>query len=408
MTTHATTTPTPSLTDQLEHLTQGAQEVIDPDTLLHKLQQSQAENRPLIIKAGLDPSAPDLHLGHAVLLRKARQFQQYGHRVVIVIGDFTGRIGDPTGRSKTRPALTPEQVEANAHTYREQLSHVLDPALTEVVLNSDWLAALSFEAIVRLCGHTTVARILERDDFTTRHQAQHPIGLHEFLYPLMQAYDSVHLHADVELGGMDQRFNILMGRTIQRDYHQEPQAAMFVPLLTGLDGKEKMSKSLNNYVGLYETAEHMQEKLMRLPDALIPDFFRLATDLTPQAIQTQLARLEHENPRDVKLTLAQAIITLYHGPEATQAAQTHWTQLYTQDQLPQDMPVLHPTQGTTLPELLVQAGWFPSISQARRMLAQGAVRWNREKVYEGDTALQQENGVLQMGKRFVQVEWNRK
>ena len=271
--------------NQLAIIKKGVLELISEEELEKKLRRSIVENAPLTIKLGLDPSAPDIHLGHTVVLRKVRQMQEFGHRAVIIIGDFTGKIGDPTGRSKTRKQLTKEQVEENAATYMEQIFKVLDREKTEVYFNSEWLAKLNFEEIIRLAAGTTVARLLEREDFSKRYHNQEPIGLHEFFYPLMQAYDSVQIGADLELGGTDQTFNILMGRTLQKTFGKEQQIAIFLPLLEGLDGVEKMSKSLNNYIGIDEEPQVMFKKAMEVPDNLILRYFELVTDMHPNEIK---------------------------------------------------------------------------------------------------------------------------
>ena len=284
--------------EQMEIITKGALEVIQTEDLQEKLR----EGRPLRIKLGLDPSAPDLHLGHAVVLRKIRQMQELGHEAIIIIGDFTGAIGDPSGKSKTRPQLTREQVEANALTYQQQLYKILDREKTTVLFNSSWLGEMNFRQVLELASQVTVARILERDDFANRFAKQQPIGLHEFFYPLMQAWDSIQIQADIELGGQDQRFNILMGRTLQKSMGMESQVALFMPLLVGLDGVEKMSKSLGNYVGITEDANTMFQKIMKIGDEQILSYYTLCTDLHPRDIRTVQSRLEEgENPRDCLL-----------------------------------------------------------------------------------------------------------
>lgn len=389
-----------NLDQQMALLTKGAEEVITPEDLRLKL----AEGRPLTVKLGMDPSAPDLHLGHAVVLRKIRQFQSLGHRAVIIIGDFTGMIGDPTGKSRTRKALTREQVLQNARTYTEQIHHVLDPARTEVVFNSAWLDRMNFRQVIELAATTTVARILEREDFKTRMRNHAPLGLHELFYPLMQAADSAEIHADVELGGMDQRFNVLMGRQLQRDMGQAPQVCLFMPLLEGLDGVEKMSKSLGNYIGLYEDADAMFGKCMQIPDALIERYFTLCTDLTPDEIAVHTGRLAAgENPRDVKLDLAQIITALYRGEGAAQTARARFIQVYSQGALPGEMPEARVVSPVYLPRLIQQQGWAPSLSQARRLIAQGAVSIDGQRV-GGEEAAVADGAVLKVGKaRFLRL-----
>ena len=317
--------------NQLAVIKKGVLELISEEELEKKLRRSIVENAPLTIKLGLDPSAPDIHLGHTVVLRKVRQMQEFGHRAVIIIGDFTGKIGDPTGRSKTRKQLTKEQVEENAATYMEQIFKVLDREKTEVYFNSEWLAKLNFEEIIRLAAGTTVARLLEREDFSKRYHNQEPIGLHEFFYPLMQAYDSVQIGADLELGGTDQTFNILMGRTLQKTFGKEQQIAIFLPLLEGLDGVEKMSKSLNNYIGIDEEPQVMFKKAMEVPDNLILRYFELVTDMHPNEIKKLKERLDAgENPRGIKLLLAREITMLYHGQEQAEKAEEYFYTVFSE------------------------------------------------------------------------------
>lgn len=307
--------------EQIRIILKGVNTLVNEEELLLKLKKAYEQSNPLTIKLGLDPSAPDIHLGHAVVLRKIKQMQDLGHRAIIVIGDFTGKIGDPTGKSKGRVALTDEQVKENAKTYCEQIFKVLDKEKTEVRFNSEWLSKLTFEDVIKLAATTTVARILERDDFQNRYQNQVPIGIHEFFYPLMQAYDSIELKADIELGGTDQTFNILMGRTLQKSFNQEQQIAMFMPILEGLDGVEKMSKSLGNYIGVSEPAEVMFKKVMEIPDELIIKYFELTTDEHPDEIDKIKAEIYHGlNPRDVKYRLAKIITSLYHSLEDVEKA----------------------------------------------------------------------------------------
>ena len=303
-----------SATEQLRIILKGVQQCVSEDELLNKLERSSKTNKPLRIKLGLDPSAPDIHIGHAVVLRKMKQMQDLGHNVTIIIGDFTGKIGDPTGKAKGRSALSDEQVRINAATYCEQIFKVLDREKTTVRFNSEWLSGLTLEDMIKIMSTTTVARMLERDDFQNRYQNSVPIGLHEFLYPLMQAYDSVALQADIELGGTDQTFNILMGRNLQKTSGQEQQIAIFMPILEGLDGVEKMSKSLGNYIGVNESPEVMFKKVMEVPDSLIIKYFELATDVHPDEIDRIRAELDcGTNPRDIKLRLAETITALYHS-----------------------------------------------------------------------------------------------
>ncbi|MHC5247314.1 tyrosine--tRNA ligase [Enterococcus sp. LJL90] len=327
--------------EQLVIIKKGAQEIISEADLLKKLQSSIATKTPLIIKLGLDPSAPDIHLGHAVVLRKMKQLQDLGHHVVLIIGDFTGQIGDPTGKAQGRQQLSAQQVQANAETYVTQLTKILDPQKTSVCFNSEWLAKMNFAEVLRLASSTTISRMLERDDFQTRYRNQVSIGLHEFFYPLMQAQDSVAISADIELGGTDQTFNILMGRQLQQQQNLAKQVAIFMPLLEGLDGVNKMSKSLNNYIGVNEAPRIMFKKVMEVPDNLIIKYFELATDLHPQQISELSQRLAAgENPRDIKLELALEITTLYHGRSLADAAAQEFKKVFQQGAMPEDMPLI--------------------------------------------------------------------
>lgn len=399
---------TVSATEQMRIITKGAHSIINEEELFQKLERSIRENRPLTIKLGLDPSAPDIHLGHAVVLRKIKQMQDMGHRAVIVIGDFTGRIGDPSGKSKGRAALSEEQVKANAKTYCDQIFRVLDREKTEVRFNSEWLSRLNFEDVIRLASTTTVARMLERDDFQNRYKNGVPIGIHEFFYPLMQAYDSVSLHADIELGGTDQTFNILMGRTLQKTLGQEPQIALFMPLLEGLDGVEKMSKSLGNYIGVQEPAQVMFKKVMEVPDALILRYFTLATDEHPDRIEEISASLQAgQNPRDVKLALAQIITSLYHGEDAARTAARFYHQAFTKKEIPDQIPELSLPGSSPLyhdaAALLASGQQVKSKNELIRMIRQGGVSINGEKMTEDGLNKPVGDGdVMKIGKkRFV-------
>lgn len=369
--------------EQFDIIMKGVQQVIQEDELLARLTRSIQDNKPLTIKLGLDPSAPDIHLGHAVVLRKIRQMQDLGHRAVIIIGDFTGRIGDPTGRSKTRKVLTSEQIQANAKTYEQQIFRILDQDKTRLCFNHEWLSKLDFAAVLNLAGQVTVARMLERDSFATRFARNEPIGLHEFFYPLMQAYDSVYLHADIELGGTDQTFNILMGRTLQKSFSQPSQIALFMPLLEGTDGVEKMSKSLGNYIGILETAETIFQKVMSIPDTMIIRYAELATDWHPDEIEALRRQLVDPlvNPRDVKMLLAREITRLYHDQNQADAAEKHFQTVYRMKEIPDQIPeficpesCLLPDGGLDLPGLMVTIGLAASKSEARRLISQKALR----------------------------------
>lgn len=394
--------------EQMKIICKGAQSVVNEEELSAKLEAACRDEKPLVIKLGLDPSAPDIHLGHAVVLRKVRQMQELGHRAVIVIGDFTGRIGDPTGKSKGRIALSDEKVRENAATYCEQVFKVIDRDKTEIRFNSEWLSALKFDDVIRLAATTTVARMLERDDFQNRYRNQVPIGVHEFFYPLMQAYDSVELHADIELGGTDQTFNILMGRSLQKSLGQEQQAAMFMPLLVGLDGAEKMSKSLGNYIGVSESAEVMFKKVMEVPDKLIISYYELATDEHPDRIAEIKAQLDAgRNPRDVKYELARIITALYHSDAEVQSAIEYYDSAFGKKAIPDNIPGLELPEGvrvlSELMSVLVAEKYTPSKSEFIRLVNQGGVQLNGEKVSSMQAAIS-ENDVLRLGKKkFVRL-----
>ncbi|WIV12407.1 tyrosine--tRNA ligase [Proteiniborus sp. MB09-C3] len=396
--------------EQMRIILKGVHTLVNEEELLLKLKKSFEKNEPLTIKLGLDPSAPDIHLGHAVVLRKIKQMQDLGHRAVIVIGDFTGKIGDPTGKSKGRVALTDEQVKENAKTYCEQIFKVLDKDKTEVRFNSEWLSKLNFEDVIRLAATTTVARILERDDFQKRYENQVPIGIHEFFYPLMQAYDSIELKADIELGGTDQTFNILMGRTLQKTFNHEQQIAIFMPILEGLDGVEKMSKSLGNYIGVSETAEVMFKKVMEVPDKLIIKYFELATDEHPNEIEKINAELNGgTNPRDVKYRLAKIITSLYHSPNDVEKAIEYYDVAFGKKAIPEDIPELllggdKETVADIIPQL-IQMKLIKSKSEFIRLIDQEGVQLNGEKLTSDDMEkIIISSDVMRIGKkRFVKL-----
>lgn len=398
-----------SVEEQLKIMKKGVEQLIGEEELRAKLERCIKEEKSLVIKLGLDPSAPDIHLGHAVVLRKLKQMQDLGHKVIIIIGDFTGKIGDPTGKSKTRKPLTDEQVMQNAMTYKEQIFRVLDRDKTEVHFNSEWLNQLNFAQVIQLAATTTVARMLERDEFTKRFQANEPIGVHEFFYPLMQAYDSVAIHADIELGGTDQTFNVLMGRSLMKAYGMEPQAAMFVPILEGTDGVEKMSKSLGNYIGVNEPAKVMFKKVMEIPDSLIIKYFELCTDEHPDAIAEIREELAAgKNPRDVKLQLASIITKLYHGEEATKQAQEFYDQAFHQKGIPDVIPELRLGESEIalldIMKRLVEEKYVASGSEFRRLVSQGGVHVNGERLLDVDFIFVDRETVLRIGKKkFVRV-----
>ncbi len=371
----------PSVEEQIIHLKRGVQEIIPEDELRSKLMHAAETGKPLTVKLGCDPSRPDLHLGHAVVLRKLRQFQDFGHEVVLIVGDFTGMIGDASGRSKMRPALSLEETRRNGESYFQQASRILDSERIRIVYNSEWLGKLSFEDVVMLAGKSTVARMLERDDFAGRYAKGDPIGLHEFLYPLAQAQDSVEMGADIELGGTDQKFNLLMGRTLQKSAGQPPQVCMTLPILEGLDGVEKMSKSLDNYIGLTESAATMYGKVLSIPDTLIYRYFELASDEETAELPV-LKELCVRSPRDAKHRLALSITRLYHGAAKAAKAREHFERTVIRKQVPDDLPSFTPAvEGPIgLLNLLTMAGLTPSNGAARRLVTQGAVSIDGEKV----------------------------
>lgn len=394
---------------QLVVLGSGAVEIIPEGELRSKVAHSIYTGQPLRVKLGLDPTAPDIHLGHTVVIRKLKQFQDFGHIVQLVIGDFTGRIGDPTGRSEARKQLTDEQVEANAKTYVEQYGKILDIEKTELHFNSSWLSPLNFADVVKLSATMTLARMLERDDFHKRFHGELPISLHEFFYPLMQGYDSVALQTDIEIGGTDQKFNLLMGRHLQKEYGQEQQVVMTFPLLEGLDGVQKMSKSLGNYIGISEAPEAMYGKVMSISDDLMLRYYLLATDMHPVELERLKQGLADSSvhPRDAKMQLARAIITMYHGVEQAQAAEEHFKTVFQRRALPADMPE-HAWRGSNpaaITDLLTETGLTVSRSEARRMIEQGAVRIDETKIEDVNLQVEVQAGmVLQVGRRrFVRV-----
>lgn len=394
---------------QMRIILKGAAQLIGEEDLRAKLVRSIRTDKPLTVKLGLDPSAPDIHLGHAVVLRKLKQLQDLGHHIVIIIGDFTGRIGDPTGKSKGRRALSDKEILINAQTYQEQVFRILDQDKTEIRYNGEWLELLNLEEIIKLASTTTVARMLERDDFQNRYTHNTPIGLHEFFYPLMQAYDSVAINADLELGGTDQTFNILMGRTLQKSFHLEPQAALFMPILEGLDGVEKMSKSLGNYIGVQEEANVMFKKVMEVPDSLIIRYFELATDILPDELDKIKAALDNgSNPKDCKLLLSRTITSLYHTPRETAAAEAFFHQAFTNKQIPEEVPTLSlPLNAGTLQEavpFLVKGGFAASNNEFRRLLTQGGISINERKAVSLQTPIKS-GDVLKIGKKiFVKLD----
>lgn len=396
-----------SAAEQYEILAENTVEIITEAEFKKKLEISVAENKPLRCKLGIDPSAPDLHLGHAVVLHKLRQFQELGHHVIIILGDFTGMIGDPTGRSEMRKQLTEDEVLANARTYQEQIFNILDQDRTELVFNSEWLAKLNFADVIKLASTLTVARMMEREDFSRRYNENTPISIHEFFYPLMQGYDSIAIRADIEFGATEQKFNLLMGRQLQREYGQEPQVAFTMPILVGLDGVQKMSKSLGNYIGITEPAEEIYGKAMSISDDLMPEYYRLATSLKSTEVKEILDNLKSGklHPRDAKMRLASEIVTLYHGNEAAREAETRFRQVFQKGNLPDDMPEFAFTAPVKLVDIMSDATLAPTKSEARRLIEQGGVKINGETASNVNLELTvADELVIQVGKRkFARV-----
>jgi len=396
----------PSVDESLELLRRGAEEILVEEELVKKLERG----RPLRVKAGFDPTAPDLHLGHTVLINKLRQFQDLGHEVMFLIGDFTGMIGDPTGKSATRPPLTRDQVLENAKSYEEQIYKILDPERTLVLFNSSWMGQMSAADLIGLAAKHTVARMLERDDFNKRYKSGQPIAIHEFLYPLVQGYDSVAMKADVELGGTDQKFNLLVGRQLQEAYGQEPQVVLTMPILEGLDGVQKMSKSLGNYIGITEPPDEMFGKLMSISDDLMWRYFELLSFRPMSEIEGFRRQVdEGANPRDIKFLLAEEIVTRFHDQEAAVRAKENFINRFRKGAMPEEMPEVElqaPEEGLPIANLLKEAGLVSSTSEGLRMLKQGAVKLDGERVE--DRGLRLESGaevVAQVGKRrFARVK----
>jgi len=396
-----------SVEESLELIRRGADEILLEKELVKKLERG----KPLRVKAGFDPTAPDLHLGHTVLINKLRQFQDLGHEVMFLIGDFTGMIGDPTGKSATRPPLTRDQVLENARSYEEQIYKILDPEKTMVLFNSSWMGEMSAADLIQLAARHTVARMLERDDFNKRYKGGQPIAIHEFLYPLVQGYDSVAMKADVELGGTDQKFNLLVGRQLQEAYGQEPQVVLTMPILEGLDGVQKMSKSLNNYIGITDAPEEMFGKIMSISDDLMWRYFELLSFSPMSEIEGYRRQIEDgANPRDIKFLLGEEIVARFHDPVAAQKAKQAFIDRFRKGAMPEDMPEVElqasNEQGMPIANVLKEAGLVSSTSEALRMLKQGAVRLDGERLEDRSKVLEPGASVVaQVGKRrFARVK----
>ena len=396
-----------SLEEQLKIIKKGTLDIINEEELIKKLEKSIKENKPLKIKLGLDPSAPDIHLGHTVVLRKLKQLQDLGHEIIIIIGDFTGKIGDPTGKSRMRKFLSDEEVLQNAKTYEEQVFKILDKEKTTIKFNSEWLSKLTFGDVLKLTGSTTVARMLEREDFKLRFENQRPIYLNEFFYPLMQAFDSTAIEADIEFGGTDQRFNLLSGRNLQKEIGEEPQVVIMMPLIEGLDGKNKMSKTLGNYIGIYESAKSKYQKVMEIPDELIVKYYTLLTDVDDEKIKEVEANLKDKNvnPRDIKMDLAREILSLYHTEEAVEQAEERFKMIFQMGQKPKDMDTVNVSkENFDLISTVVDKGLVSSKSEFRRLLLQGGVKINDKKITMEKDLPKEGEIVVQVGKKkFMKI-----
>ena len=396
-----------SLEEQLKIIKKGTLDIINEEELIKKLEKSIKENKPLKIKLGLDPSAPDIHLGHTVVLRKLKQLQDLGHEIIIIIGDFTGKIGDPTGKSRMRKFLSDEEVLQNAKTYEEQVFKILDKEKTTIKFNSERLSKLTFGDVLKLTASTTVARMLEREDFKLRFENQRPKYLNEFFYPLMQAFDSTAIEADIEFGGTDQRFNLLSGRNLQKEIWEEPQIVIMMPLIEGLDGKNKMSKTLGNYIGIYESAKSKYQKVMEIPDELIVKYYTLLTDVDDEKIKEVEANLKDEsvNPRDIKMDLAREIVSLYHTEEEVEQAEERFKMIFQMGQKPKDIDTVNVSkEDFDLISTVVDKGLVSSKSEFRRLLLQGGIKINDKKITMEKDLPKEGEIVVQVGKKkFMKI-----
>lgn len=399
----------PSLNEQMNIIKRGAVEIIPEEELVRKIETSIKENKPLNIKLGCDPSRPDLHIGHSVVLKKLAQFQKLGHQAILIVGDFTGMIGDPSGRNSTRPALTLEQTRINGESYFQQASKILDKDKTKIVYNSDWLSKMNFEDVIKLSSKYTVARMIERDDFTKRFKAGEPISVHEFLYPLAQAMDSVAINSDVELGGTDQKFNLLVGRDIQREFGLEPQVILTMPLLVGTDGVEKMSKSLDNYIGISDSPQQIYGRTLSIPDNLIHTYYVLTTDVSEERLEEINNQLNDPsiNPRDLKRELARTLVKMYHNAETAKTAEEEFDRIFINKGLPDELPEfkIDAAKEINILELIVLVNFAPSKGEARRLVTQGGVSIDGEKINDPLQKIKiKSNMVLKVGKRkFVKL-----
>lgn len=395
----------PSINEQLDLIKRGVSEIIPEEELVKKLERSLNEGKPLNIKLGCDPSRPDLHIGHSVVLRKLAQFQSLGHQAILIVGDFTGMIGDPSGRSATRPALSLKETREHGETYFQQASKILDGRKTIIVYNSEWLGKMSFEDVIKLTSKYTVARMLERDDFTKRYKAGEPISIHELLYPLAQAMDSVAIKSDVELGGTDQKFNLLVGRDIQRENGQEPQVILTMPLLVGTDGVEKMSKSYDNYIGISESPKEIYGKTLSIPDSLIYIYFELASDISSSELKEIKKQLDNPkiNPRDIKRKLARTYVRMYHSEEAAKQAEEEFDRIFIKKEVPdivEEFRIDDKHSEFNILDLIIKINFAPSRGEARRLVIQGGVSINGNKITDSNFKTKMTDGmILKVGKR---------
>ncbi len=392
--------------NQFDQIKRGCEEIIPENQLLDKLKRSYDSNTPLRVKLGCDPSRPDLHVGHGVVLRKLRHFQDLGHQSILVIGDFTAMIGDPSGRNKTRPQLTLEETKINAESYINQAGQILDLEKLEIVYNSDWLNKMDFSDVIKLSSHYTVARMLERDDFTKRYQSETPISIHEFMYPLAQGMDSVHLNADIELGGTDQKFNLLVGRDLQKEYDQEPQCVLTLPLLEGTDGQDKMSKSYGNDIGLTDSPQEMYGKTMSITDEMIVKYFRLAADASDEVLVKIESNLNDSsyNPRDAKRLLARSLVELYYDSDSALKAEDHFDEVIVNKSIPDDIPEFQIESETSLVDAVFLSKVVASKSEVRRLVKQGAVSVDGKKIDDASFSLRS-GLVIKIGKRrFLKIK----
>jgi len=398
----------PSINEQMDLIKHGAVEILPEDELIKKLEKSLKDRKPLNIKLGCDPSRPDLHIGHSVVLRKLAQFQTLGHNAILIVGDFTGMIGDPSGRNAARPSLTLEETKLNGESYFNQATKILDREKTKMVYNSEWLSKMNFEDIIKLTSKYTVARMIERDDFAKRFKSGKPISIHEFLYPLAQAMDSVAINSDVELGGTDQKFNLLVGRDIQREYGIEPQCILTMPLIPGTDGVEKMSKSYNNYIGISDSPKEIYGRTLSIPDDIIYLYYKLATDVSKSELANIKKQLDDSNvnPRDLKRRLARTFITMYHNADAAKQAEEEFDKVFINKEAPEDIPELKMDEREIgILDLILKVKFAPSKGEAKRLVSQGGVTINSNKIINiGEKIKVENNMILKVGKRkFIKL-----